>query len=407
MHKAILSVMFVLTLASLMLPLVAADVDLEVLKPEDREEFVLDDSVMVKIKVVNHGEETAQDVTFSASAEGVAVSLPDVGDIPGGSTVTFDLEISNANDDAPICKETYMKIEFTYTEANMRSSSDHVTIKLVPPRVDLNILSPQQVIKLVDFPEGGSTTVGVLVKNEGSRTITGVGLEVVPRNEQMACSISGGASNIAASTSVSYSLTCSDINDSDKLDLRLYDGCGTQRDFETVRFELVEGFKDYRLEIVDPVENDGVILSEVGGAIDVTVHAKGQDALTGVCVYAFDINSIPGACADIDAGQNKVFTINLVPDSDLKKIMIFANDSTGQAEDEKNIWVTRVLALDEPVANTTEPEVVNGTNPVTDVPEAGSTGFVVTKEMFAIIIILIPVLMVVVYVGRSLKKTTH
>lgn len=396
------SIVIVFAVTALLIPTaLAADVDFVVTRPEEGTEYTLDGQLVINISVTNEGGNDSTGVTVSATKEGLSIYSTSNVNIPAGQSASLSLVVSGT-----LCKATTLAIDVIGSDAEGKTHKEKFSIKLKPPEKDLEILYPQGTIKLVDMAPGGARTFEVLVKNMDLDSVSGITLVANYNPERITCTVSSATQTVPGKSTATYPMTCTGIDSGDRVDMQLRDNCNSVVEVGSAEFEIVERVKDYRLQIVSPLENEQVRVSGDSGVIPVIVSAIGSDDLTGVCVYAENISSASDACADISSGQNHTFSLTVYPTNDLTNFKITVKDGTGLADDAITVWIFKVP----PVQTVTLVQVVNQTsnqsNGTASIGEEGTQGSLgIPQEALVLMIILIPILVLSLYIRKSLQNT--
>jgi len=390
---------FLLVLA-VMLPAVSASVDLKITTPPDGAQYTFSGSLTVTVIVKNEGTNDSHGVNVSAEEEGLEIALPAPVGIPAGGDASSSLTISGQ-----LCRTVSLTIEVSGLDPEGESSEDRITIELRPPVNDLKIIYPQQTLTLVDVEENSTKSFEVLVKNNKLETADSISLLAKSNSAKINCSVNAGAMSILGESTASYPVTCYHVSTGERVELQLMDSCKSLQDMESVTFAIVSGFKDYRLQILSPVENDQLRVSDLGGIVNVMIASIGKDNMTGVCAYAEGISFTRDNCINLTSKQNRTISLMMIPNNNLTNVGITVNDSTGTAHDHVTVWVTKIPIVQ--LANVTPVANQSGNNTSlsnTTTAEQKKESFEIPREILILIVLLVPIIILTVYIKKSLQS---
>jgi hypothetical protein len=177
-----------------------------------------------------------------------------------------------------------------------------------------------------------------------------------------------------------------------------------------VDFKIIETPKTYKLDIIEPGQNEAFEFERNGSILEVIVENIGDGVLEGVCVYLEDLN-LRSSCKNISVGEEESFNLTVIPPIESQKVILFANNSNGHATDEIEITIEGVGMEETEELNVTEENVTGVSNESAEggkitikekEPEGGGYFLGMSLE-WIIIIVVIPLIILAVYVRMSLS----
>jgi|GEM_PF-6065891 len=229
--------LLVSTLAMLFLQVAAAaEIDLEITNIESNDEFITNGELVLMVEVENLPDSLggATDVEVIVTGEGVTGSS-ETTDLDVGESETIRVTISGF-----VWDKTRVWLEPSGESSDFDVSGDRIGIYMIPPKLDLEIIGPERGMKLVDFDEGGSLNVKVLVRNGGAARLFGVDLSITGQSDGLGCGVSGGnGQDIEAGKTGEYTMRCGNVSTGKQVRMRVEDENEAVFDLAAVEFTLI------------------------------------------------------------------------------------------------------------------------------------------------------------------------
>jgi len=385
----------------------AEEATLEVTSPKNGRYYTFTVTTTVSVSVKNTG---------TVVASGAYISVPDIANlsitvsepqtISAGQTRTFTLSISGIVTE----KKKEVKVTVYYIKGQVAEKEDELSFYLTPGTIDADIISPISEIRLVDFPENGTTKFSVKVKNTGQAPLYGVKLNIDPKYSGISCTWDQSGKDITAPNIEDYPVTCNNVSNGKSITLSISDTYRQISEYRPLTFYLVESVRNYKLDITSPIENSEFRIGEYGGDITLEVSNVGEVLLNGVCAVVNNMQyTSKSQCVNIDVGKNASFVLNLVPIQELTNAEIVVSDSNNRTKDELGLRIIRVQAIKPPEENGTIIAPVNITpiENVTAPPVVEEPSFQIPGWVFTLIIILVPAIVLLVFVKISMSRSNE
>lgn len=382
----------------------AGEANLEITSPESGRYYTFTGSATVTIKVQNSGDMVASGAYVTVdTVENLAFSVSGSQTIDMGDTASFTISISGI----VVEKKKEVKATVYYLDGAEPVEGDSISFYLTPGTINADILSPIGEIRLVDFPENGTTTFSVKVKNTGQAPLYGVKVNIDPKYSGISCTWDQSGKDITVSNSADYPATCSNVSNGKEITISISDTYRQISQYRPLTFFLVESVKNYKLDITSPIENSEFRLGEYGGDITLEVSNIGEVKLFGVCAAVSNMQYTSSGCVDIDVGQPASFVLNIVPVEELTIANIVVSDSNNRTKDELGLRVIKVQAVTPPEENGTIVVPVNITpfENITAPPVVEESEFPIPGWVFVLLIILVPAIVLLVFIKISVSRS--
>jgi len=293
-------VLFIMTLALQMAT--AADINLEITNIGSNEEFTTDGELGLTVNVKNlagsFGE--AQNVEVAVVGEGVSGSSESV-NIGVGESRKIKVRISGF-----VWEKTRIWLEASGENPDFEVMGDRVGIFLTPAELGLEIVGPGREMKLVDFEEGGSLDIKVLVKNTGKVKLFGVELHILDQSPGLSCDITeGNVQDIEAGKIGRYMVRCNNVSRGKRMKMRVEDENDATFDLSSVEFTLIRPVippePNIGPRIEGPTSNeseDGYGNRSTGNETDTNAPPQGEETSTIGGVENVSSGKLEGAAGD-------------------------------------------------------------------------------------------------------------
>lgn len=385
----------------------AADIELELSTESGEDEFVTRGSVKIGVVVENPEDEDVSGVRLEVGpVDGLTFSSGSAS-VAGQSSEKIELTVKGM-----VWEKKRISITASGDHPNMSVGSGTLGVSVVPPELDLEIISPTRELVMVDIPQGSEVDFTAGVKNTGEMELEDVALTLDP-GKGVSCSVGGGKKDIGVGKTATWQVSCDNFTGGQEITLVAEDKREIARDSEVVKFKITESVKAMGLEILAPLENQEFRLGEFGGEIDVEVENTGEGDLEQVCVDVEGISFTGGGCADIPAGGIQSYAIEVIPSEETTIARIRAEDSAQQASDEVGVRILKIGAVvpvenetQEPPAQPPQPEenLTPPPNETEEKEEGGGTIFGIPQDVFTIIAVAIPIILLVAYIKIGLSR---
>jgi hypothetical protein len=405
------SALLAISLLLILIPLASAD----------------EDTVELEISTSRDTYRDAETVSISGSVEnthpntdvsGIEISVSGNGEltVSGEETVSIEAD-SKKGFEITLSGEITQKYDITITAESSDENivGDSVDVDVLPPELELKIISPKEEITWAVEHVENNTEIDfdVMVENTGGSEIPEVSI-TIDTHDMISCNLGEGDKNIPKGKTVKFPVSCSNVSNGDRVTINAADQNNEAHDIESVEFYFVEKAKNIELQINSPVENEELRINDLGGEINIDVENTGEVDLKGVCPIIEGLQSIPAECKDLAVGEDKSFSVEVLPERNLTNARIFVTDEEARAEDEVMVRVLRIKRIipEKNVTQTndtqeeTQEEAQNESTDDADTSdeEVEGGGFELPSEFFIILAIAIPLIVLLVYIRMTISR---